>query len=314
MLSFSKIISVLKESISLKNILVLGVIFIFLNISFCKAKEPLSLAGSETMHEMILLLTNEFQKQNQNYLTDVRGGGSKLGIDALIGGIVDIAMVSRVLKPEEKESLNQDKNLEEIVIAYDGAAIIVHPDNPINSIDLLTLSDIFTGKIKNWKELGGDDIPIETVIRNNFSGTGLFFKEHVVQKQDLGDSFFDPSATYTSSAIVVDDNIELANKVAGLRGSISYIGMGSAASSGSKIKIIAYSRKKEDEPVAPTIQNLINRKYRLARGLYLVYKNENKKAVDEFVTFATGEVGQKIILKSGYLRSTLEEVEVKANR
>ncbi|NBU97643.1 MAG: hypothetical protein EBS19_05400, partial [Spirochaetia bacterium] len=115
MLSFSKIISVLKESISLKNILVLGVIFIFLNISFCKAKEPLSLAGSETMHEMILLLTNEFQKQNQNYLTDVRGGGSKLGIDALIGGIVDIAMVSRVLKPEEKESLNQDKNLEEIV-------------------------------------------------------------------------------------------------------------------------------------------------------------------------------------------------------
>jgi phosphate transport system substrate-binding protein len=314
MLSFSHLLPYLKKSTSLKNILVLGVILISLNLSYCKAKEPLSLAGSETMHEMILLLTNEFQKQNVNYLTDVRGGGSKLGIDALMGGIIDIAMVSRVLNPQEKETLNQNNNLEEIVIAYDGAAIIVHPDNPINSIDLQTLSDIFTGKIKNWKEIGGDDIPIETVIRNNNSGTGLFFKEHVVQKKDLGENFFDPNATYTSSAIVVDDNIELANKVAGLRGSISYIGMGSAANSGSKIKIIMYSRKKDDEPVAPTITNLINRKYRLARGLYLVYKNENKKAVDEFVTFATGEVGQKIILKSGYLRSTLEEVEVKANR
>ncbi len=314
MLLFSNLLSHLKIQFSFRKLIIINIVLISLNLNYCKAKEPLSLAGSETMHEMILLLTNEFQKQNGNYLTDVRGGGSKLGIDALMGGIVDIAMVSRVLNPQEKETLNQNNNLEEIVIAYDGAAIIVHPDNPINNIDLETLSGIFTGKIKNWKELGGEDIPIQTVIRNNYSGTGLFFKEHVLQKKDLGESFFDPNANYTSSAIVVDDNIELANKVAGIRGSISYIGMGSAANSGSKIKIIMYSKRKEDEPTAPTIANLINRKYRLARGLYLVYKNENKKAVDEFVTFATGEVGQKIILKSGYLRSTLEEVEVKANR
>ncbi len=313
MLLFSNFLLNLKTQFSLRKLIILNVILISLNISYCKAKEPLSLAGSETMHEMILLLTNEFSKQNSNYLPDVRGGGSKLGIDALIAGIVDIAMVSRNLNPKEKETLNQNQNLEEIVIAYDGAAIVVHPDNPINSLDLETLSDIFTGKITNWKELGGEDIPIQTIIRNKFSGTGQFFKEHVVQKKDLGEGFFNPNAEYASSAIVVDENIELANKVAGSKGSISCLGMGAAANSGSKIKIVMYSKRKEDEPVAPTITNLINRKYRLARGLYLVYKNENKKAVDEFISFVTGEVGQKIILKSGYLRSTLEEVEVKAN-
>ena len=283
-----------------------------LTFTNCKKKEPFSLAGSETMHEMILLLTNEFSKQNPDYLPDVRGGGSKLGIEALEAGITDIALVSRNLKPEEKVLLNAKKNLEEVVIAYDGAAIVVHPTNPISQIDLETASKIFSGQISNWKEVGGDDLPIKVIIRNKFSGTGLFFKEHVVQKKDLGEEAYTPEIDYSSNSIIVDDNIELVNRVSGDPASISYIGMGYAQNSKDKLKALSYAKRSTDEFIEPNIQNMVNRKYRLARGLYLVYKNQNKKSVDEFVSFATGEKGQKLILKSGYLRSTLEEVEVKA--
>ncbi len=285
---------------------------VFLILFSCKKQETLSLAGSETMHEMVLLLSNEFSKEHTDYLPDVRGGGSKIGIMALTAGITDIAMVSRDLKPDELLDLNKDSNLEEIIIGYDGAAIVVHSSNPIQKINLELASDIFTGKITNWKELGGADLPIETVVRNRNSGTGLFFKEHVVQKKDLGAQFYDPSAEFNPNSIVVDDNIELINRVASTPGAISYLGMGSANQAGSKIKLLSYSRKDSDEPILPSIENVLNRKYRLARGLYLVYKNENKKSVDEFISFATGEKGQKLVLKSGYLRSALEEVEVKS--
>jgi len=278
----------------------------------CKKKEPFILAGSETMHEMILLLTNEFSKQNPQFLPDVRGGGSKLGIEALEADITDIALVSRNLKPEEKVLLNAKKNLEEVVIAYDGAAIVVHPANPLTQIDLETASKIFSGQISNWKEVGGDDLPIKVIIRNKFSGTGLFFKEHVVQKKDLGEELFNPNNEYSPNSIIVDDNTELINRVSGDMSSISYIGMGFVKNNKEKLKALEYAKRSNDEYIEPNIQNMINRKYRLARGLYLVYKNQNKKSVDEFVSFATGEKGQKLILKSGYLRSTLEEVEVKA--
>jgi phosphate transport system substrate-binding protein len=90
--------------------------------------------------------------------------------------------------------------------------------------------------------------------------------------------------------------------------------MGSAGQAGSRIKLLLYSKKETDEPILPSIENVFNRKYRLARGLYLVYKNENKKSVDEFISFATSEKGQLIVSKSGYLRSALEEVQVKANQ
>jgi phosphate transport system substrate-binding protein len=296
------------------KIKIIFIILIVSSIFSCKKKEALSLAGSETMHEMILLVSNEFAKEYTEYVPDVRGGGSRIGITALIAGITDIAMVSRDLKPEEVLDLNKDSNLEEIIIGYDGAAIVVHSTNPIQKINLELASDIFTGKIKNWKELGGEDLPIEPVIRNKNSGTGLFFKEHVVQKKDLGEKYYNPSADYNPQSIVVDDNIELINRVASTKGAISYIGMGSAAQAGSRIKLLLYSKKETDEPILPSIENVFNRKYRLARGLYLVYKNENKKSVDEFISFATSEKGQLLVSKSGYLRSALEEVQVKANQ
>lgn len=287
---------------------------LILFFSSCVKKETLSLAGSETMHEMVLQLTNQFMKENSSYIVDVRGGGSQLGIDALEAGIVDIALVSRPLLPTEKDTLNSSNNLEEIVVAYDGAAIIVHPDNPMEEIDLDTASRIFSGKVSTWKEINGVDESIETVIRNKNSGTGMYFKEHVVRKKDLGVSFYDNSIEFSPTSIVVEDNLELIKKIASSPGGISYVGMGYANESNGRIKVLKYKKKKEDEAFLPTISNLISRKYKIARGLYLVYKSNNKKSIDDFISFATGERGQKLIIKSGYLRSSLDEVEVIENK
>ena len=287
-------------------------LLLFLPILNCRKQIPLSLAGSETMHESILLLSSEFMKQNSSYIVDVRGGGSRLGIEALQAGIVDIAMVSRDLKEDEKMTLDKDNNLEEITVAYDGAAIVVHRSNSLVEIDLETVSKIFRGEINNWKELGGEDLPIVRIRRNQNSGTALFFKERVIQMKDLGPNYYNSELDYYRDSVVVEDQNQIVSQVFQTPGAISYLGMGAANQAIDRVKLLKYKRKKEDDSVTPSIKNLMNRRYRLARGLYLVYKNNDKKSVNDFISFVTGEVGQRLILKTGYLRSSLPEVEVKA--
>lgn len=284
------------------------VLFFFLFILNCR-KETITLIGSETLRDTANYLSNEFMKQNRNYLITVYGGGSQEGINKLRAKQTDIALVSRELTEAEKQELGA--NLMQVVVAYDGAGIIVNPKNPIEEIHLEQVSDIFTGKTTNWKEVGGIDAPIEVVIRNEMSGTNAYFKEHIVQKKDLGLDKFNKDADYTKNAKVVKDNYELVDYISKNPNSIGYIGMGNAHLARDKVKLLKYSRFPNEEKVIPNIQTIIQRKYKLARGLYFLYWSDNKKA-EEFVTFTTSEQGQQAIQKMGYLRSTLPEVEVKS--
>jgi phosphate transport system substrate-binding protein len=286
---------------------ILLTIFVF---TTCK-KEEIRLSGSETMHETMLFLANEFSKINSKYHFDVKGGGSLEGILQLKKSMTDIALVSRELTDEEKLELG---NFEQIPIAYDGASIVVHPSNSIDGLDLLTLSDIFSGKILNWKELGGPDLPIQLIIRNSNSGTASFFESHVLHRKDLGFDFYDPTRKYGSQTIVAQDNSDLVQKVSSSTGSISYIGMGLAHAAEPKMKVLKYSRKSDEEKILPTIENVIQRKYKLARALYVIFNDKSYKKVEEFISYITSEQGQQAIQKKGYLRSTLPEVNVESNR
>ena len=280
----------------------------------CKKQEIVVITGSETMHSMILLVSNNFMKEYTNYSIDVRGGGSGEGISELINGVTDIALSSRELTEAEFEKLNRNQTLESLVVAYDGAAFIVHPNNPIDNITLEQASDIFTGKIKNWKEVGGLDKPIQVVVRDSYSGTAHYIKEHVVRQLDLGQShyFKNKQNDYSKEANVLINNEEIIDFVNKNPDSIAYMGMGIAHMK-SKLKLLKYSRTKEEEPVLPTIENIIQRKYKLSRALKLFYKSDKAgNKVDEFVKYILSEPGQKGVLQSGYLRSTLPEVEVKA--
>ncbi len=284
-------------------------IFFILLFTFNCKKETIILTGSETLHDTVNYLANEFMKQNQKYSLNVYGGGSQEGLNKLKAKQTDIAMFSREITEQEKKEFGE--KLVQIVVAYDGAGIIVHPQNPVQEIYLEQVSDIFTGKIKNWKELGGTDSPIQVVIRNEMSGTAAFFKEHIVQRKDLGIEHFQENADYTKDAKVVKDNHELVDYISKNVNSIGYIGMGNAHLAKDKVKLLKYSKLSNEEKVIPSIQNIIQRKYKLARGLYFLYFSENTK-VDEFISFTISEQGQQAIQKMGYLRSTLPEVEVKA--
>jgi phosphate transport system substrate-binding protein len=280
----------------------------------CKEKQRIIITGSETMHSMILLVSNNFMKENKNYSIDVRGGGSGEGVNELINGITDIALSSRELTENEFEKLNHKQTLESLVIAYDGAAFIVHPSNPVDKLTLEQAANIFTGKIKNWKELGGNDKPIIVIIRDNYSGTASYIKEHVVRQLDLGQNqyFNNKQNDYAKDAIVLINNEEIIDFIEKNPNAIAYMGMGIAHVK-SKLKLLKYSRTKEDEPILPTIDNIIQRKYKLSRALKVLYKTDKAGAkVDEFIKYILSESGQNGILQSGYLRSTLPEVEVKA--
>ncbi|RIK55833.1 MAG: hypothetical protein DCC57_04670, partial [Chloroflexi bacterium] len=141
-------------------------------------QEALQNKGSDTMVNLALAWAEAYRQVNPDLLIAVTGGGSGTGIAALINGTVDIANVSRQIKPDEIAAAEAN-GVEpvEFVVAIDALAVVVHPSNPIDKLTIDQLSDIFTGKITNWKELGGLDAPIVLLSRETNSGTHVYFLE-----------------------------------------------------------------------------------------------------------------------------------------
>lgn len=294
-------------------------IVILLLIAFlagCKEKQKIKVSGSETMHTMMRILAENFNKTSGDYEVRVEGGGSVRGIADLANGVVDLIASSRELLPHEIEAIQMKGPAEQIVVAYDGTAIVVHPSNKLESIHLKQVSDIFAGRVQNWKALGGEDKAITVVIRSDQSGTAYFFREHVLRRLDLGQAEYKlhQDAGYAAGAVIVNDNIEMAQVIDQNPGAIGFMGMGSAeVDAEGRVKRLAYALRQVDQAVVANIENVYNRKYKLGRPLYVLY-HTGKPGVDEFVSFATGEEGQKTIARSGYLRSSLPAVEVREDR
>lgn len=288
---------------------------ITINFVACKDKQTLKVAGSETMNSMMRYLGTEYEKVNSNARVTVEGGGSESGIDRLRKGEIDMAVSSRDLNQKEFDDLRKTGNLEKVRLAYDGVALVVNPKNTISKLDLVQTSDIFSGKIKNWKEVGGIDAPISIVIRNDKSGTQDYFQNHILKRKDLGLNEFNEykSNVFTKDAKIVKDNAELSKFIQENPNSIGYMGMGSAlVENKDKLKALDYARTNKDPYVSPSVRNVYDRKYKLARELFIIYKTDQGDKIDAFVTFLTSEQGQVAVLQSGYLRASLPEVEVSA--
>ncbi|XDD42505.1 phosphate ABC transporter substrate-binding protein [Leptospira sp. WS60.C2] len=300
----------------MKNLSLLFYILITIQFVACKDKQTLKVAGSETMNSMMRFLGAEYEKVNSNVRVTVEGGGSEAGIDRLRKGEIDMAVSSRDLNQAEFDDLRKTGNLEKVRLAYDGVALVVNPKNPVSKLNLVQTSDIFSGKIKNWKEVGGSDAPISIVIRNDKSGTQDYFQNHILKRKDLGINEFNlhKSNEFSSEAKIVKDNAEMAKYIQENSNSIGYMGMGSAlVDHKDQIKALEYARNPKDPYVAPSVRNVYDRKYRLARELFIIYKTDQGDKIDAFVTFLTSEQGQVAVLQSGYLRASLPEVEVSAD-
>ena len=172
--------------------------------------------GSDTCLPLSQTEAENFINKNKSAKITVTGGGSGVGISALMEGTTDIAMSSRKMKFDEKVKLQEaKKSTKEVVIAYDALAVVVHPSNKVSNLTREQLEGIFTGKIKNWKEVGGADMKIVAYSRETSSGTYEFFKESVLKNKNYMNGILSMPAT---GAII--------QSVSQTKGAIGYVGFG----------------------------------------------------------------------------------------
>ena len=257
-------------------------------------KGSIQIKGSDTMVNLGQAWAEEFSKKNPGANTAVTGGGSGTGIAALIGGTADIAISSRTMKAKEINKAKQN-GIEpfEIKSALDGLAVVAHPFNPVSELTISQLADIFTGKIKNWKEVGGNNLPIVILSREVNSGTHVYFKEHVLRKGDEKSP-----EEFSPSALLMPSSQAIAEEVSQNPNAIGYYGMGYISP---KQKVIAIAKDKGSAYIAPGIENVQDASYPISRPLLLYTRGQPQGIVKAFVDFALSAEGQEIVKNTDFV-------------
>jgi len=244
--------------------------------------------GSDTMLPLSQKEAEVYMKANSSNKVTVTGGGSGVGIAALIDNTTDLAQSSRKIKMDEKIKLQEaGVTYKEVIAAYDALAVIVHSENKVNKLTREQLEGIFTGKIKNWKEVGGDDAKIIVYSRESSSGTYEFFKEHVMSKKNFANDVLSMPAT---GAII--------QSVSQTKGAIGYVGL---AYIDKNEKALQVSYDKGKTFVAPTMETAKNKTYPIVRPLYYYYNTKVESKVKPFLDFILSAEGQKIVEQVGYV-------------
>jgi len=251
-------------------------------------RNSIVLKGSDTVLPLAQKEAEEFMKKDSTASISVTGGGSGVGFTALIDGTTDIAMASREIKLDEKTKLEINSvKVEEVLIAKDALAVIVNPTNKISKLTKEQLKDIFSGKITNWKQVGGDNKKIVVYARETSSGTYEFFKEHVMDKINYDKSVLNLPAT---GAIV--------QSVSQTEGAIGYIGL---AYLNSDVKDVAVSYDKGKTYVNASTENAINGTYPITRPLFFYFDKSLSKKVKSFIDYILSKEGQSIVSEVGYV-------------
>jgi phosphate transport system substrate-binding protein len=248
----------------------------------------ITVKGSDTMVILGQKWAEVYMSQNPSVKIQVTGGGTGTGFAALQNQTTDLCNASRKIKKTEElnciKAFNKRPN--EYVVAVDGLSVYVHESNPVQELTVAQVEAIFTGKIRNWKEVGGTDAPIVLYSRENNSGTYEFFKEHVLQGKD----FAAQAQTMPGTAAVLQ-------AVAKDKNGIGY--GGAAYGVGAKHLRI----KKDDSSPAyePTEENVVGQKYPIWRHLY-IYVNPalDKGEVRAYLDWIRSPEGQKVVKSVGY--------------
>lgn len=251
-------------------------------------KQTLTLKGSDTMVQLAQSWAEEFMKDNPDIAVTVTGGGSNTGIAALMNKGTDIANASRAMKPEETEEAKKNGvDVKEFVVAQDALSMVVNPKNTVKELSLAQLKDIYQGKIKNWKDVGGPDMNIVVYSRESSSGTYTFFQEHVLKKEPFADAIlYLPATSQIVTSVTQDD------------GAIGYVGLGYVTGSVREVPV----KKDADSPaVDANVANVLNRTYPLARPLFEYLPGEPSGAAKTWLDWIQGDRGQAIVEKLGFV-------------
>ena len=259
-------------------------------------KTTLQIQGSDTMVNLAQGWAEAYASVNPDVSVEVGGGGSGVGIAALINGTVDVANSSRDMKKEEKAKAQSQsgKEAKEYTVGYDCLAIFVHKDNPLNEITIDQLAAIYAegGNVVKWSDLGVN-IPgcnsaeIIRISRQSSSGTYEFFREHVLNKKD----FKQGSRDMNGSKEVVDTVMHTPC-------AIGYSGMGYATP---EVKMLKVSAKAGAPSYPPTVDNAQNKTYPIARPLFNYTLGEPQGGAKAYLQWIFSDAGQKIVEETGYV-------------
>ncbi len=251
--------------------------------------------GSDTMVNLALAWAERYQEIHPEVRLSVTGGGSGTGIAALLNGTVDLANASRRIKPEEiAEAEKQGIKPTEFVVARDAIAIVVHLDNPVDHLTLQQISDIYQGKITNWREVGGEDRPIVLLSRETNSGTHVYFLEEVVRlgNAKATDILFSPET------LLMPSSEGITAEVRQNPNAIGYDGLGYVTH---EVKTIAIGLSPEGPFYKPSIETVNRGEYPIARDLYMYTAGEPQGALKAYLEWILSPEAQAIVKELGFV-------------
>jgi phosphate transport system substrate-binding protein len=238
--------------------------------------------GSDTMLLLTSRWAEEFMRVHPRIAVYADGGGTETGIEALIEGETDLCAASRTLRAEEVRRLLQKRGSLGISVltAKDALSVYLHPDNPVNSLTMEQITGLFTGEIRNWRDVGGADVPVTVISRQPNSGTFLFFEEHVLQGRP-----------YSRGAETVASTDAVIRRVRELPGAVGYGGL----PFGDDLSHVAVGG------IKPTADNVRNGSYPISRYLYLYASRPLEGELKLFVDWVLSNAGQTVVRNVGYI-------------
>jgi phosphate transport system substrate-binding protein len=240
-------------------------------------QKSVKLLGSTSIQPFAEELGREYEKQNPGRKIQVEGGGSTAGVQAVTDGLADIGTCSRELKPDEAPQFNQ------VTIARDGVAVVVHPANPVNGLTIDQIRNIFSGKIKNWKEVGGGDAKILLVTREEGSGTREAFLHLVMGKDQIDRGALSQGSNGNVKTVVMGD-----------KAAIGYMSLGQV---GKELKALRVDNEEA------THEGVLTGKYKLARPFLFITKGPPNPNAQAFIDYVLSPNGQKLLENEGLIRA-----------
>jgi phosphate transport system substrate-binding protein len=261
---------------------------VFVLIVFCLiagsvfAAESIVIKGSTTVLPIAQAALEAYMKKNPGVQISLSGGGSGEGIKALLDKTTDIADSSREIKKEEIE-LAEKNGVKPLahVVAYDAIIPVVHPKNKVTNLSIDQLSQIYQGKITNWKEVGGEDLKIVVISRDSSSGTFESWDHFIMKK-----------ARVTPQAQMLASNGAIVTAVSKNRYAIGYLGMGYVNKSLKPLPV---------DGIKASVETALSKEYPLSRELYMYTNGEPTGEVAKFIAFVKSADGQKIVAKEGFV-------------
>jgi phosphate transport system substrate-binding protein len=261
---------------------VFGLTIVFFMTGAAHAAQSIVIKGSTTVLPIAQAALEAYMKANKDVQISLSGAGSGDGIKALLDKTTDIANSSREIKQEEI-SLAATEGVKPVahVVAYDALLPVVHPSNKVKDLSIDQLSQIYQGKITNWKEVGGADLKIVVISRDSSSGTFESWDHFIMKK-----------AKVTPRAQMMASNGAIVTAIANNRYAIGYLGMGYVNKSVKPLQVAG---------ITGSAQTVLSKQYPLARELYMYTNGEPTGEVAKFIAFVKSAAGQKIVEKTGFV-------------